>query len=66
MITSTQPTITTNQAAAMCAAQDAAAKSFWAYPDGHWQENFQAHWLSRQYGVCGAIDSEGLVWGDIG
>lgn len=52
------------QVSAMKAAQDAAAKSFWAYPGTRWQMQFQADWLQRTIGTSQAIGPDGLAWGE--
>lgn len=40
--------ITTELAAEMAAAMDAAASEFWAYPDEEWQLAFEAEWLNER------------------
>jgi len=56
-------TITNDQLAAMMAEQDAAAKTYWAYPDQDWQISFQASWLLGEIGADQAIDDKGLLYG---
>jgi len=55
--------LTTNQTQALEAAQDTAAAHYWAYPDGAWQEAFQAEWLEKNTGERVAVDMRGLIWG---
>jgi len=55
--------LTTKQTQALVAAQDTAAAHFWAYPDGAWQEAFQAVWLKENTGERIAVDMRGLLWG---
>ena len=57
-------TITFDQRDAMLAAQDEAAKSYWAYPDAQWQFEFQTVYLLSHYNVPQAKTPDGLVWGE--
>jgi hypothetical protein len=47
----------------LVAAQDQAAKTFWAYPNAAWQIAFQADWLEKHEGVTCGTTSDGLFWG---
>lgn len=55
--------ITSEQVAAMTAAQDSAAQEFWAYPSAEWQFGFQEQWLLEAFGEPRAQGPDGLVWG---
>ena len=48
----------------MLAAQDEAAKYYWAYPDAQWQFEFQTVYLLSHYNVPQAKTPDGLVWGE--
>lgn len=55
-------TVGSDVIAAMLAAQDAAAREFWAYPDAEWQMAFQAQWLVS-HGLPATVAHGGLTWG---
>jgi hypothetical protein len=49
---------------ALLAAQDRAARNFWAYPGEAWQITFQAAWLEEHEGVACGVTSDGIFWGE--
>lgn len=56
--------LTPEQTDALEAAQEKAAKAFWAYPGREWQADFQAGWLLQNVGVSSARCHDGFFWGE--
>lgn len=54
--------ITTEIKNQMMTEQDAAAASFWSYPDEQWQAEFQAQWLAL-HGLPTTVVYGGLTYG---